>query len=798
LLELHILYYNTFMSMKEEKLNELNILTLSQASYCKMHRKKEMLEIEDKIKACTYDIFDENADGYYSIHLFDMCQFLVLNDDLSTASSFLNMGRDTMLARYGDCQFLSFISAYLNACIDYKLEEYYMSLENCKTANSFWYDNDGNYARPPFIENTPGAQATIDKTGYSNLILLANVLCNIGCADDALQMLNDIREGFPEDSNLVTAYDIAMAICHVKTGNPSAAGKIYEKYRYADFSANPDLACSMHSLATILLGHTDNISIPVPFISNDALTCLQYNKGLAYAEKGSYEEALKLFEGTGNRGLSMRLAILCELGRYHEAVLLLNDAALYYEHQLDNIRMHYSEETAYKHMQTLSYHIDLIQGAYCICSLNKQIGTNKAYEFLLNSKHISYDIARITADTEDVFMPNKLHSFNITEALDETTAILEICRYKTLKDYKYGMFLITSDSVDFFDINECSEIDKSINLWLELTEALARTKENDSLAINNYRNLNTSLRRLVFLPIRELLEGINNIYIAADGMFSAFPFELLSTSAGGILGDSFGIIYLNSSKELLPGRNSLLKYADKTNNCNSENERYENRHTGDELSVTCLTVGSPKYKNYSELTGALEEAKIVNNYIGGYLLTGEDANITNFATIILNEDGSPFIMHIATHGSFNVNNTEDQPWEQLYNALNKGGIILADDDIVSCNDIATVDLSNTALATLSCCDLGKNINSSMDGVFGMRRAFFLAGCRCLLVSLWKVDDIAAAILMDAFYYELSNNKTPSEALRLGKEYLKNYETDGIKTFSPPYYWAGYIIIGDRF
>jgi CHAT domain-containing protein/tetratricopeptide (TPR) repeat protein len=96
------------------------------------------------------------------------------------------------------------------------------------------------------------------------------------------------------------------------------------------------------------------------------------------------------------------------------------------------------------------------------------------------------------------------------------------------------------------------------------------------------------------------------------------------------------------------------------------------------------------------------------------------------------------------------------------------GEILAHDDrgILTAEAIAGLDLSGLELAVLSACETGLGLVAGGEGVFGLQRAFHMAGAHNIVASLWKVEDSATSALMTLFYDRLwRQGKPPIEALR---------------------------------
>jgi len=148
--------------------------------------------------------------------------------------------------------------------------------------------------------------------------------------------------------------------------------------------------------------------------------------------------------------------------------------------------------------------------------------------------------------------------------------------------------------------------------------------------------------------------------------------------------------------------------------------------------------------------------------------------------------GNHKIIHISTHAESDNLHPE---FSRLVFA--KSGA--ADDDnylylpeIYNCN-------LNSDLAVLTACESGKPGYEDGEGMISLAHAFNYAGSESILTGLWKIDEQASAMLMEAFYKHLVAGLSKDEALRLAKlDYLK--KADG-RALSPQY-WAGLVIMGD--
>jgi CHAT domain-containing protein len=113
----------------------------------------------------------------------------------------------------------------------------------------------------------------------------------------------------------------------------------------------------------------------------------------------------------------------------------------------------------------------------------------------------------------------------------------------------------------------------------------------------------------------------------------------------------------------------------------------------------------------------------------------------------------------------------------------------AEDGILTAEDVSGLDLLTTELVVLSACETGLGEIHVGEGVFGLRRAFVLAGAKTLVMSLWKVPDEQTRELMEGFYHRILSGHPRADALREAQLAMK-------KKYPDPFYWGAFICQGD--
>lgn len=101
------------------------------------------------------------------------------------------------------------------------------------------------------------------------------------------------------------------------------------------------------------------------------------------------------------------------------------------------------------------------------------------------------------------------------------------------------------------------------------------------------------------------------------------------------------------------------------------------------------------------------------------------------------------------------------------------------------------------LVVASSCEGAGGRPRRFEGLGGLPRGFFYAGASRTLASLWQVEGKATAELMEHFYTALVDRRlAPGEALRWAQNALLAEARAGRSPWRAPYYWSGFVLIGD--
>jgi CHAT domain-containing protein len=159
--------------------------------------------------------------------------------------------------------------------------------------------------------------------------------------------------------------------------------------------------------------------------------------------------------------------------------------------------------------------------------------------------------------------------------------------------------------------------------------------------------------------------------------------------------------------------------------------------------------------------------------------------------VLLQEAPQYQVVHIASHAFV------DTTFDAFSGLVLATGSDSTDDGMLMGYEITDLNL-RCDLVALSACETGRGQQVAGEGVLGLPRLFLGAGARAVLMTLWKVDDRFASLLMPQFYQNFfSEGLSKTEALRRAKQALlsrKNPE-NGVY-YQHPFYWASFMLFGD--
>ena len=369
------------------------------------------------------------------------------------------------------------------------------------------------------------------------------------------------------------------------------------------------------------------------------------------------------------------------------------------------------------------------------------------------------------------------------------------------------------------DLGPAQAIDESIAaLRLALRDVTRR----------DLRRRARALHEQVLAPLQAAIGGARRVLISPDGDLNLVPFDALIDARGRYAIERYAITYLTSGRDLLrmqvprasrsapvivanplfgepaPSRSTLASRASSARMAARAVARAGQRGSpiGDDLSSVYFTP----------LAATASEGRAIKElFPEATLFTGRRAT-----TAALQRMEAPRLLHIASHGFFLHDATENMPPSspagsargtramsatvKVENPLLRSGLALAganltrdpnDDGILTALEASGLNLWGTKLVTLSACDTGVGEVRNGEGVYGLRRAFVLAGAETLVMSLWPVSDYVTREMMTAYYSGLREGLGRGDALRHAKlAMLKRQRRQH------PYYWASFIQSGE--
>jgi CHAT domain-containing protein/flagellar biosynthesis regulator FlbT len=186
--------------------------------------------------------------------------------------------------------------------------------------------------------------------------------------------------------------------------------------------------------------------------------------------------------------------------------------------------------------------------------------------------------------------------------------------------------------------------------------------------------------------------------------------------------------------------------------------------------------------NLGNLKGAADEVQLLKSTLSGMILTGNNASEEEFK---LNANKFS-ILHLAMH---TLVNNEEPLYSKLIFTPNIDNV---EDGLLNTYELADLNLG-ADLVVLSACNTGYGKLNNGEGIVGLTRGFFQAGCKSILATLWSVSDKTSYDIVKVFYKELEAGHSKSNCISESK---RNYLASAKGMFAHPYFWAGFISVGN--
>jgi CHAT domain-containing protein len=296
-------------------------------------------------------------------------------------------------------------------------------------------------------------------------------------------------------------------------------------------------------------------------------------------------------------------------------------------------------------------------------------------------------------------------------------------------------------------------------------------------------------------PIQKEIGQYATIFLSPDGVYNQINLEAIPTPDGKYVIDNSNIVIVSNTKDLY-----LRKVKSRA-----------------QASNTATMFGNPKFylasagdRTIADLPGTEKEVNELEQLLKDKGWKTSEYLETNATEDQVKDVESPKIFHIATHGFYTPAISEDDAKKMTEseaklteNPLLKTGLLLKgagdlllktkynyniESGILTAYEAMNLNLDKTDLVVLSACETGLGEVSNGEGVYGLQRAFLVAGAKVLIMSMFKVDDEATQKLILNFYKKWLNTGNMRQSFVDAKKELR-------VEYPEPIYWGAFMMIG---
>jgi len=416
------------------------------------------------------------------------------------------------------------------------------------------------------------------------------------------------------------------------------------------------------------------------------------------------------------------------------------------------------------------------------------------------------------------YKPKTISWKDVKRTLKPGEAAIEVIRFREFSPAKGGAFtprvqyaflIVTPKTKTHPELVLLDNARPQETIYLNFYRNSIHFNTDDTISYNNFwRHLNAKLK------------GYKKIYLSPDGVYNQINLSTLrNPKTGQYLINECQIKIVTNTKDLVgvrekskkKGKTILLGYPKYNSGEQAGQKSKRSLSRGAEMGITRGLRGNLlRYmrgeNGIPELPGTKEEVEQIKK------LFGSDNPVEIITDTLATEkfikaQKNTAILHIATHGFFLEDiesESEEDANKYVENPMLRSGLILAgagdflrqaenwspdDDGILSAYEVMNLNLDGTDLVVLSACETGLGAISNGEGVYGLQRAFQIAGAKSVVMSLWSVDDAATKELMINFYLELLKTNDKDQAFRNAQQKLMDH-------FKYPFYWGAFVMVGD--
>jgi CHAT domain-containing protein/tetratricopeptide (TPR) repeat protein len=346
----------------------------------------------------------------------------------------------------------------------------------------------------------------------------------------------------------------------------------------------------------------------------------------------------------------------------------------------------------------------------------------------------------------------------------------------------------------------------------ELTGLLGKIQGNNLSYIEHLygtpQNPRGALYDLVWKPLAPYLEHTGTVYLSPTGLLHRVSFHAISTGKNAVLCDRHELHIKSSTTRLI----------------SPESFSFSDIEVAAVFGGINYSSENANHERWSYLDGTKTEAENIRDILSGKNIqpecyTGDEATEEKFKLAAT----SSSMLHVATHGFFyddpakvdeallsdpaEQGNIEFRGGSRGYtrfvtnpNPLMRSGLVFAganeiwnpsiaggrEDGILTAQELIDIDMRKMGLVVLSACETGLGDIGENEGVYGLQRAFKMAGVKFMIISLWQVPDKETSEFMTLFYRNFAKLKYPQKAFTKTQSTLR-------KKYAP-YFWAAFQLI----